>query len=71
MVNCKRLITGGSNYYTPAYLKEDPIHDMSLQVSGEGGRSCNYYPLLLTRTLEVCDLCSIRGTLHNLVRVSI
>ena len=35
VVNRKRLIiTGGSNYYTPAYLKEDPIHNISLQVSG-------------------------------------
>uniref|UniRef100_A0A7S1B4E0 PLD phosphodiesterase domain-containing protein n=1 Tax=Corethron hystrix TaxID=216773 RepID=A0A7S1B4E0_9STRA len=34
VIDGKELITGGSNYYTDHYLREDPVHDVSMRVSG-------------------------------------
>ena len=65
----ERLITGGSNYYTRDYLREDPIHDLSLQVSLGSAITAHRYSRELWRT--ACDLWSVGGTLHNLVRLSL
>mmetsp|Transcript_41709 Transcript_41709/g.126542 ORF Transcript_41709/g.126542 Transcript_41709/m.126542 type:complete len:1858 (-) Transcript_41709:76-5649(-) len=49
-VDGKKLITGGSNYYTTDYLQEDPVHDVSMQVTGGPALTAHRYAEKLWRT---------------------
>jgi len=50
VVDGKKLITGGSNYYRNHYLREDPVHDVSIQVSGGPAITAHLYSKTLWRT---------------------
>lgn len=69
-IDSKKLITGGSNYYQTHYLREDPIHDVSLQVSGGPAITAHRYSQRLWRT--ACDWSTIPGFnyVHNFVSIT-
>ncbi|KAL7553740.1 hypothetical protein ACHAWF_017058 [Thalassiosira exigua] len=49
-VDGMKLIEGGSNYYTNDYLREDPVHDISMRVSGGPAITAHRYAEKLWRT---------------------
>ena len=69
-IDGKKLITGGSNYYQTHYLREDPVHDVSLQVSGGPSITAHRYAQRLWRT--ACDWWTFPGfnQVHYFVSVS-
>lgn len=69
-IDGKKLITGGSNYYQTHYLREDPIHDVSLQVSGGPAITAHRYSQRLWRT--ACDWWTFPGfnMVHYFVSIS-
>jgi len=49
-IDGKKLITGGTNYYSQHYLQEDPVHDVSMQISGGPAITAHKFAEALWRT---------------------
>ena len=65
VVDGNKLITGGSNYYTDHYLREDPVHDVSMRVKGGVAITAHRYSKRLWQTA-----CELYGVLISHVEVA-